>query len=69
MCGVGLKTCSMSSVRWSAEKQGNPLVTVALGCQGGHDRSVAIALGLAEAFELAGTRSLIRHLSFVRGPR
>ncbi|WP_168584923.1 RNase adapter RapZ [Saccharopolyspora sp. ASAGF58] len=53
----------------AAEKQGNPLVTVALGCQGGHDRSVAIALGLAEAFELAGTRSLIRHLSFVRGPR
>ncbi|MEU6261756.1 RapZ C-terminal domain-containing protein [Saccharopolyspora shandongensis] len=52
-----------------AETSGQRLVTVAIGCQGGHDRSVSIAIKLAEAFERAGTRTHVKHLSFVRGPR
>ncbi|MGW5789173.1 RapZ C-terminal domain-containing protein [Saccharopolyspora sp. NPDC003752] len=53
----------------AAETRGHPLVTVALGCQGGHDRSVSIALRLAKAFERTGTRTHVKHLSFVRGRR
>lgn len=51
------------------ELRGGRLVTAAIGCQGGHDRSVAIARRLAEAFERDGTRTHIKHLNFVRGPR
>ncbi|WP_338600442.1 RNase adapter RapZ [Saccharopolyspora sp. SCSIO 74807] len=53
----------------AAETRGEPLVTVAFGCQGGHDRSVAVALRLANAFQRAGSPAHVQHLSFVRGSR
>ncbi len=65
---LGHATALLLSALPAIERERRALLTVSIGCTGGHHRSVALTVALAAALAEAGFPAEVRHRDLHRGP-